>query len=367
MKDFEFQPLVKSCLQLLALSALAYVLWTIKGVVVYALIALYISVLGRPVFKTLQVKTPLGKFIGSTGTAAITLLVFGAIVSGMVTWFFPLLIREFSFLSTIEYDRLIASLEKEWNQLDGLLASFGINSQAELEQINKSLQAFASVDAISNALSGLIGSMGNVIIGVFSITFISFFLIREQELANRFIDYITPKKHHPKIDAMVPEIKRVVTRYSFGILIQITIVFLLLSLGLSFIGVQGAVVLALTAAVFNLIPYVGPLIGASLGILLGMGQLYTTGLADPTITLDLLQSLYLLVGLFLAVQLLDNLVLQPLIFSNSIGAHPLEIFLVISVAGTLLGVGGMIFAVPAYSIVRIVIHTVKEGWESPAT
>ena len=98
-----------------------------------------------------------------------------------------------------------------------------------------------------------------------------------------------------------------------------------------------------------------------------MGQLYTTGLADPTITVDLLQSLYLLVGLFLAVQLLDNLVLQPLIFSNSIGAHPLEIFLVISVAGTLLGVGGMIFAVPAYSIVRIVINTVKEGWESPAT
>lgn len=367
MKNFELQPFAKACLQLLALATLSYVLWTIKSVVVYAFIALYISVLGRPLFKILQFKTVLGKYLGKTGNAAITLLTIGAILSAVVTWFFPLIIKEFSFLSTIEYDRLIASLETEWNQLDAVLSSFGIDSQAELEQVNRSLQEFASVDAISNALSGLIGSMGNVIISVFSIAFISFFLIREQELAHRFIDYITPKKHHTKIDTIVPGIKRVVTRYSFGILIQITLIFLLLSLGMGLIGIKGAVVLALTAAVFNLVPYVGPLIGASLGILLGMGQLYTAGLTDPATTVDLLQSLYLLIGLFAAVQLLDNVVFQPLIFSNSVGAHPLEIFLVISIAGTLLGVAGMIFAVPAYSILRIVINTVKEGWESSGT
>ena len=364
MKNFEFQPFAKACIQLLAFAALGYAIWRVKGVIVYAGISLYISVLGRPLFKILQFKTPLGKYVGKTGNAALTLLAIAAVLSGIVTWFFPLLIKEFSFLSTIEYDRLIASLEEEWNQLDAILASFGINSQAELEQINNSLQEFASVDAISDVLSGLIGSMGNVIIGLFSISFISFFLIREQELAYRFIDYITPKKHHAKIDEMVPGIKRVVTRYSFGILIQITLIFLLLSLGMSLIGVQGAVVLALTAAVFNLVPYVGPLIGASLGILLGIGQFYTTGLSDPATSVNLLQSLYLLFGLFAVVQLLDNIVFQPIIFSNSVGAHPLEIFLVISVAGTLLGVGGMIFAVPAYSILRIVINTIREGWEA---
>jgi predicted PurR-regulated permease PerM len=69
------------------------------------------------------------------------------------------------------------------------------------------------------------------------------------------------------------------------------------------------------------------------------------------------QSLYLLFGLFAGVQLLDNLVFQPIIFSNSVGAHPLEIFLVISIAGTLLGIRGMIIAVPVYSIGRIVLNT----------
>ncbi len=157
---------------------------------------------------------------------------------------------------------------------------------------------------------------------------------------------------------MTPQIKTLVTRYSFGILFQITAIFILLAIGMTLIGVEGAIVLALCAAVFNLVPYVGPIIGAALGILLGLGQLYATGLANPETSVNLVQSLYLLITLFGLVQLLDNVLFQPLIFSNSVGAHPLEIFLVISIAGTLLGIGGMIFAVPVYSIGRIVYNTV---------
>ena len=138
---------------------------------------------------------------------------------------------------------------------------------------------------------------------------------------------------------------------------QITAIFILLALGMTFIGVKGAVVLALCAAVFNLIPYVGPLLGASLGILLSLGQLYAMGVSDPDLDIDLIQSLYWLLFLYGGVQLLDNIVFQPIIFSNSVGAHPLEIFLVISIAGTFLGIGGMIVAVPFYSIARIVFNT----------
>ena len=74
MKNFELQPFAKACLQLLALAALSYVLWTIKSVVVYAFIALYISVLGRPLFKILKLKTEIVKYLGQTGNTDITLL-----------------------------------------------------------------------------------------------------------------------------------------------------------------------------------------------------------------------------------------------------------------------------------------------------
>ena len=70
MKNFEFQPFAKACIQLLAFAALGYALWRVKGVIVYAGISLYISVLGRPLFKILQFKTPLGKYVGKTGNAA---------------------------------------------------------------------------------------------------------------------------------------------------------------------------------------------------------------------------------------------------------------------------------------------------------
>ncbi len=360
MSLFQLQPIAKAALQLLGVALGIYALFLIQGVVAYALIALYISVLGRPLFKLIQDKSPIGKYIGPTGSATLTMLAIGAVFSFLISWFVPMVLEEFSFLRSIQYDKLISSLEQEMTQFSNLLANLGIDSQAELQKINQSLQNFASVEAISGAVQGVLGSVGNVIIGLFSIAFISFFLIREQELAHTFIDYITPKKHHNKVDMIVPQIKRIVTRYSFGILLQITVIFTLLSIGMTLIGVEGAIVLALTAAIFNLVPYVGPIIGATLGILLSMGQLYAVGAADPAVNPDLVQGLYLLVGLFAVVQLLDNIVFQPFIFSNSVGAHPLEIFIVISIAGTLLGIAGMIFAVPAYSIIRVVINTVRE-------
>lgn len=357
----KLESMAKAILQLALIALGAYALYRISAIISFAIIALYISVLGRPVFKLLQERSIIGKRLGATSSAAITLFFLGTVVAILGSVLIPLLVKEFAFLGTIPYDDVIASMESEWKQLDRLLSSLGVDSKKELDNINQTLQQFASVEAISRVASGVLGGIGNLAIGLFSVIFMTFFLIREQHLAHQFVDWVTPSKHHDKIDTIVPKIKRVVTRYSFGILIQISAIFLLLSIGMTVIGVQGAVVLALLAAIFNLIPYVGPIIGASLGILLGMGQLYTAGVADPTLSVNLVHSLYALVGLFAAVQLLDNMVFQPLIFSNSVGAHPLEIFLVISIAGTLLGIGGMIIAVPTYSILRIIMNTVMEG------
>lgn len=357
MKTFELQPLTKAIVQLLLISLGLYALYLIKSIVIYGIIGLYISVLGRPIISALRKVPKIQKFLGDSAAAGITLVILSGVFFGIASWFVPLLMEEFSFLNAIAYDDLLKSLETEWQQLDQILLAFGIESSKELAELNETLQSFASVDAISGALGSILGGVGSIFIGGFSVLFISFFLLKERELAHRFIDTITPEKYHSKVDVITPEIKRIVYRYSFGILLQITAIFTLLAIGLSIIGVEGAVVLALCAAVFNLIPYVGPIIGAALGILLSMGQLYAAGIADPTTSTDLLQSLYWLMALFAGVQLLDNTVFQPFIFSNSVGAHPLEIFLVISIAGTLMGVGGMIIAVPLYSILRVALNT----------
>ena len=218
MRILKLHPLVIAAIQLVLIAAACYALYLIKSVVVYAVIALYISVLGRPLMALLSRIPKVGHRMGSALRAGITLVLIMGLATGIATWFFPVLINEFSFLYAIEYDKLIQGLQSEWGQLDALLLSFGIDSNAELQQINDTLQSFASVDDISGVLSGVMGSLGNIIVGLFSVVFITFFLFREQDLAHRFVDAITPKSYHDKVDLMTPQIKTIVTRYSFGIL-----------------------------------------------------------------------------------------------------------------------------------------------------
>jgi predicted PurR-regulated permease PerM len=115
-----------------------------------------------------------------------------------------------------------------------------------------------------------------------------------------------------------------------------------------FVGLESALVIALFAATANLIPYIGPIFGMAFGVIIVVGQAYALGM-DVHYGLFTLQIL----SVFAVTQVTDNIFFQPIIFSNSINAHPLEIFVVIAIAGTLAGATGMIIAIPAYSALRI--------------
>jgi len=121
------------------------------------------------------------------------------------------------------------------------------------------------------------------------------------------------------------------------------------AVGLTIIGIEGALVIAFFAGIINIIPYLGPVIGASMGVILGVTTLLSIGqfgLIGHTAWMILL--------VFGIVILLDNVLYQPLIYGKSVKAHPLEIFLVIIAAGSIGGITGMIIAVPTYTFLRIV-------------
>ncbi|MGB1113043.1 MAG: hypothetical protein ACPG3S_08115, partial [Schleiferiaceae bacterium] len=166
MLEFKLQPLTKSILQILLIALLGYALFLIQGILVYGVIALYISVLGRPLITLLGRIPKVGPHLNATLKATITLLVLAGIVLGLATWFFPVIIEEFSFIGTIEYDALLVSLQDEWQQLDALLTSLGVDTAAELAEINETLQGFASMEAISSVLSSVVGGLGQFIIGL---------------------------------------------------------------------------------------------------------------------------------------------------------------------------------------------------------
>jgi len=133
---------------------------------------------------------------------------------------------------------------------------------------------------------------------------------------------------------------------------------IVITVGLSLLDVKNALLIGVVAGVFNIIPYVGPIMGALVGI-----SLAATGQLQAHPEMEMTSFILGAIIPFLVAQGLDNFVLQPLIFSKSVKAHPLEIFLVILAAGSLAGIVGMIVAVPAYSFLRIVAKEFFNGYK----
>lgn len=123
----------------------------------------------------------------------------------------------------------------------------------------------------------------------------------------------------------------------------------LLSVGMMIAGIPNALLIGFIGGFFNLIPYLGPFIGGALGVLLTLFWV----LAEGSYATFWVQPL-IVVGVFIAVNMVDNFVLQPQIYSKRVNAHPIEIFLIMMMGGSVGGIIGMILAVPAYTLIRIV-------------
>mgnify|MGYP006205095557 CR=1 FL=1 len=145
------------------------------------------------------------------------------------------------------------------------------------------------------------------------------------------------------------KIQHLLSRYFIGLLLQLFIILILYLTIFLIFGVENAFIIALLCAVLNIIPYLGPLLGMIVASLLIM----ISGIGTDFIHTTLPNTLYVICGM-LVVQLIDNNLSQPIIFSKSTKSHPLEIFLVILIAGFLTGILGMIIAVPLYTIIKVI-------------
>ena len=192
--------------------------------------------------------------------------------------------------------------------------------------------------------------MGNLLIAVFSITFITFFFLKDQQLFFESILMWVPDKYVENVTRALYSIKRLLTRYFIGIVIQSTCIMILITIGMTIAGIdfQQALVMGLILGILNVIPYVGPWLGLLIAIIMGVAshinQDFTT-IVIPLVT-------YMIIVEAIT-HLIDNIVFQPIIFSNSVKAHPLEIFIVVLASCFAAGIPGMIFGIPAYTVLRV--------------
>ena len=253
-------------------------------------------------------------------------------------------------------------LQVELNKLYAEITNyFGASQEVALEiikegDIEKNIDEQLNVGIVPKFLDFLSELLSMVGIGFFSIIFISFFFLKDgRSFETRFLRLIPEERREQTINSS-ETIKNLLSRYFIGLLLQILILFVIYTLVLYFVGVENALIIAFLCALFNIVPYVGPIIGGILMILLTM----TSNPELDFSTIILPRTGYVVIGIVIG-QLVDNFFSQPLIFSNSVKSHPLEIFLVILVSGLLFGILGMIVAVPAYTVLRVILKEFFPG------
>jgi predicted PurR-regulated permease PerM len=265
--------------------------------------------------------------------------------------FVPLIVEQANNLATVDYEALAIALEEPLKQFQEWLGEHNINWDPETieTRFNETLTNSFNPELIGNFFSSILSAAGSIFISLFSVVFITFFFLKEKGLFLNFLLALAPNKYEKEVINSVDSISRLLTRYFGGILLQISIITIYVSTCLGILGVKNALLIGFFAGVINVIPYLGPIIGGIFGILITISSNL-----DVDFYTQMLPLLIRVVIVFGTVQMLDNFVLQPFIFSTSVLAHPLEIFLIILMGAQIGGITGMILAIPAYTVLRVV-------------
>ena len=205
------------------------------------------------------------------------------------------------------------------------------------------------VEIIPSFIDIFFGNIGSTIVGLFSVLFISFFLLKDEYMIARTVLAFAKSGNEGKFKRILIKVKELLSRYFIGLLFQIFILALFYSVLLLFLDIKDAVAVALICAFLNIVPYLGPVIGWILMLLVivsnNLGADFSSGLLPPLLWAS---------GFYALAQLFDNLISQPVIFGHSVRSHPLEIFMVILIGGFVFGIPGMILAVPTYTTLKVI-------------
>ncbi len=323
-------------------------------VVSYILISWVISMIGQPIMSFLLVKLHLLRFnFGKSLAALLTLLILFGIMGILLWMFIPLVIQQAVVLSKVDFDAISQALQEPIDRLNIWLRSMGLEPGPSASQQVKSLiGGYFDPSRLSAFFGSLLGKAGNLFIGIFSVLFISFFFLKERGLFTEIIEAAVPTEMEKKVRNVIDDVSILLTRYFGGIVLQMFILMILAVAMLSFIGIKNAFLIAFFYAVMNIIPYLGPLIGAGFACLLTISSNLEMSFYSQTIPL-----LVKVLLIFLVIKILDDFVIQPYIFSKRVRAHPLEIFIVIMIGARIGGIIGMVLAIPAYTIFRVISRT----------
>lgn len=337
-------------------TVIGFLVWYFSNIVVYILISAVLSLIGKPLVDTLTKakiwKWELPKWLAAT----ITLCAMWAVVAALIGFLTPLIYDKVKIITTQGMASVNSFVDKPLHDIATFLAQNNINTGLTDHGSLITTELYAKLssffDLTISSVTSIIDSLVGLFVALFSISFITFFFLKEDHLFKSMVLNLFPQRYEKNANQAIDKSINLLSKYFIGLMLESFIKVFVIALGLYFMGIDFAtsIIVALISGVLNVIPYIGPLIGAGVGILLVLTS-------DGVLVTQMYPLFWQMVILFSAFQLVDNIILQPYIYSSSVKAHPLEIFLVILLAGSMAGVMGMLLAIPAYTVLRVFAKT----------
>lgn len=329
--------------------------WYFSSILVYIILAFVVSLIGHPMMHLFRKVKIRGKSLPDGLLAILSIAIILALLILFITQVIPtvlLIVLDTSVMNveSMPYDSLL-------NQLNGWIIGMFPSLGADFDVVSLLLEKIQSIVSFSN-VSQLLGSVASVAVsvavGLFAVVFISFCFIKDETLFYKIISAWLPNHLEETVEKALNDITHLLSRYFVGLLIEVIGVIAANFLGLWLIarmGAEYAIGIALIAGILNVIPYVGPLIGEVLGVLFCIILKYGAGVG---LDVPIWAFALIVFAVMLCVQLIDNFIYQPVIYSTSIKSKPLEIFIVLLIASEIGGTIGLLVGIPAYTVIRVI-------------
>ncbi|CUS98738.1 AI-2E family transporter [Candidatus Chrysopegis kryptomonas] len=282
--------------------------------------------------------------IGVNRTASI-LIVFASLILILIlsiVFLIPKFVNQFKTLAEqlqkVPLDVIIASAIQSLKDKIPLLKGL------DLEHKVQELVAIYSVKAAS-ALTSAITTVFELLLA----PFVAFFILKDGERFKKKLIRAIPNRYFEMGLNVLDKIEAQITGYIRGLVLEATALGIMSAIGSAILGINFAFVIGLIAGLASFVPYLGAFVGAIPALLISVVQFGDGRMILP------------LIIMFVIVHLIDDLVVQPLVYSHSVGMHPVEVVFVLLIFGELFGLFGMLIAIPVEAIIKVSVKEIYWG------
>ena len=320
-------------IKIVVIGLLLLALYAVRDIVVMLVVAMILASAMDPLVEWLYRKARFPRGL----SVLLVYVIFLGLLTLSIYFLVPPIVAEFSQLSG-----RIQEVKSEFSNQAGIVSN-------ALNQLGFANGLSAIGESFGQLTSGFFQKTLGVVssfVQVIAVLVFTFYLISSENGMKNFIKSLVPFRHQAYAVSLTDKIQKKIGYWLLGQLFLSAFIFAFTFLGLTLLGVKYALALALLAGLLEIVPYLGPILSA-------VPAVFIAFIESPPLAL-------FTIILFVLIQQTENYILVPKVMGRTVGANPLLILLAVLVSFTLLGIVGMLIAVPIVAAVTVFISDVRE-------